>query len=105
MCQTPIGFKPFYSEPHAKIHAVCLEGELAKKLMAGLPKTEIKFLVVEETAELLRVEPDTIRNWVSQNKIPFRKAGAKTLFLLEELLDWTVPAGRKQARARLSAAG
>jgi excisionase family DNA binding protein len=78
---------------------------LIKKLKAGLPRNEVKFLTVEEAATLLRVEPATIRNWVSQNRIPFRKAGTKTLFLLEELLDWTVPASRKQRPARLSAAG
>lgn len=103
-CRRPIGFEPFYSEPDAKIHALCLEAELSKKLKAGLPRGEVKFLTVEETATLLRVEPETIRNWVSQDRIPYRKAGSKTLFLLEELLDWTVPASRKQSRARLSAA-
>lgn len=106
VCRTPIGFdSPFYSEPDATVHAICLEAELAKRLKAGLPKTEVKFLVVEEAAELLRVEPETIRNWVSQNRIPFRKAGSKTLFLLEELLDWTVPVGRRHRPPRLSAAG
>jgi len=105
VCRMPIGYdSPFYSEPDARVHATCLEAELTKKLKAGLPNTEAKFLIVEEAAELLRVEPETIRNWVSQNRIPFRKAGAKTLFLLEELLEWTVPAGRKQSPARLSAA-
>ena len=105
ICRMPIGFdSPFYSEPDANVHRACLEAELTKKLKAGLPNTEVKFLIVEEAAELLRVEPETIRNWVCQNRIPFRKAGAKTLFLLEELLEWTVPASRKQSRARLSAA-
>ena len=92
----------FYCEPNAKVHAECLESELAKKLQAGLPHGNIKFLTVDEFAELLRVEPETIRNWVSLNRIPFRKAGAKTLFLLEELLEWTVPTSRKQSRTRLA---
>jgi excisionase family DNA binding protein len=104
LCRRPIGFDRFYSKPDEKVHAACLEAEVTKKLKAGLPRTEVKFLTVEEAAELLRVEPETIRNWVSQNRIPFRKAGAKTLFLLEELIEWTVPANRKQSRARLSAA-
>lgn len=105
VCRMPIGYdSPFYSEADARVHATCLEAELTKKLKAGLPNAEAKFLIVEEAAELLRVEPETIRNWVSQNRIPFRKAGAKTLFLLEELLEWTVPAVRKQSRARLTAA-
>ncbi|PYP83307.1 MAG: hypothetical protein DMF61_23950 [Blastocatellia bacterium AA13] len=103
LCRRPIGFVPFYSEPDAKVHADCLENELAKKLKAGLPQTQVKFLTVEETAELLRVEPETIRNWVSQNRIPFRKAGAKTLFLLEEILEWTMPANKRPRRTRLLA--
>lgn len=89
LCRRPIGFEPFYSEPDAKVHAQCLEDELSRKLKAGLPQTETKFLTVEEVATLLRVEPETIRNWVSQDRIPFRKAGVKTIFLLEEILDWT----------------
>lgn len=105
VCGSPIGFDAqFYTEPNAKVHKTCLEAELTKKLKAGLPSANLKFLTVEEAAELVRVEPETIRNWVSQNRMPFRKAGSKTLFLLEELLDWTVPASRKQSRARLSAA-
>jgi hypothetical protein len=28
---------------------------------------------------------------VSQNRIPFRKAGRRTVFLLDEILDWTAP--------------
>lgn len=105
VCRDLIGYDAsFYSAPDAKVHQTCLESELTKKLKAGLPNTEVKFLVVEEAAELLRVEPETIRNWVSQNRIPFRKAGAKTLFLLEEILEWTVPTNRKQSRPRLSSA-
>jgi len=95
-CHKPIGYdSPFYSEPGAKIHADCLESEIAKKLKAGLPLSDTKFLTVEETAEMLRVEPATVRNWVSQEAIPFRKAGARTLFLLAEVLAWTLPETRK----------
>lgn len=103
LCRRSIGFEPFYSEVDAKVHAACLESELTKKLNAGMPQAEVKFLTVEETAILLRVEPETIRNWVSQDRIPFRKAGSKTLFLLEEILEWTLPARREQSRAGLSA--
>lgn len=47
------------------------------------------FLTVAEVAELLRVKPRTIYEMVAQKKIPFRKAGRRTLFLLEEVLPWT----------------
>ena len=97
VCCERIGYeKPFYMEPDSKVHKVCLEDELSKKLSAGMPGSEIRFLTYEETAELLRVEVGTLRNWVSQEKIPFRKAGGNILFLLEEILAWTVPQTRRQ---------
>jgi excisionase family DNA binding protein len=96
-CQRVIGYdQPFYSESDARVHSQCLEKDLIKKLKSGLPDAETRFLTTEETAALLRVEADTIRNWVSQQKIPFRKAGGMTLFLLSEILNWTMPASRKQ---------
>ena len=104
ICRSPIGFQnPFYTEPDSKIHADCLETEITKKLKAGVPHGNIKFLTVDEVAELLRAEPETIRNWVSQDRIPYRKAGGKVLFLLEEILEWTVPTSRKHSRTRLTA--
>lgn len=48
-----------------------------------------KFLTVEEVAELLRVSPRSVYDWVSQGIIPFHKAGRRTIFLLEEILEWT----------------
>lgn len=48
------------------------------------------FLTVGELAELLRVKPRTIYEMVSQKRIPFRKVGRRTVFLLDEILAWTV---------------
>jgi len=48
-----------------------------------------QFLTVEEVAELLRVSPRSIYDWVSQRQIPFHKAGRRTIFLLDEILAWT----------------
>ncbi|HWN99897.1 MAG TPA: helix-turn-helix domain-containing protein [Blastocatellia bacterium] len=48
-----------------------------------------QFLTVEEVAELLRVSPRSVYDWVSQRQIPFRKAGRRTIFLLDEILEWT----------------
>ena len=101
VCRERIGYeKPFYIEPDSKVHKVCLEDELSKKLSADMPGSEVRFLTYEETAELLRVEVGTLRNWVSQEKIPYRKAGGNILFLLEEILAWTVPQTRKQDAER-----
>jgi putative molybdopterin biosynthesis protein len=51
--------------------------------------TRPQFLTVEEVAELLRVSPRSIYDWVSQRQIPFHKAGRRTIFLLDEILAWT----------------
>jgi excisionase family DNA binding protein len=48
-----------------------------------------QFLTVEEVAQLLRVSPRSVYDWVSQGQIPFRKAGRRTIFLLDEILKWT----------------
>jgi excisionase family DNA binding protein len=65
---------------------------------------QIVFLEVDEAAALLRVEPKTIRAWVSQDRIPYRKANGRVLFLLHELLTWTLPENDKHSRHRLAAA-
>lgn len=63
---------------------------------------QVVFLEVEEAAELLRVEVKTIRAWVSQDRIPYRKANGRVIFLLAELLAWTLPENDKHARHRLA---
>ena len=65
---------------------------------------QIVFLEADEAAELLRVKPKTISTWISQGKIPVRYAGGMPVFLLAELLDWTLPDEDKHARHRLSVA-
>ena len=47
------------------------------------------FLTVEELAEMLRVEVRTVYSWVAKGSVPFRKAGRRTVFLLDEILEWT----------------
>ena len=50
-----------------------------------------KFLNVKELAELLRIKTRTVYEMVSQGRIPYRKAGDRTIFLLDEILEWTQP--------------
>jgi excisionase family DNA binding protein len=64
---------------------------------------QVVFLEVEEAAELLRVEVKTIRAWVSQDRIPYRKANGRVIFMLSELLAWTLPENDKHTRHRLAA--
>ncbi len=56
-----------------------------------LPEPLPKFLTVPEVAALLRLSERTIYDMVSQRRIPFRKAGDRTLFDRDEILDWTKP--------------
>ena len=48
-----------------------------------------RFLDVKELAEMLRLKTRTIYDMVSEGRIPYRKAGDRTIFLLDEILDWT----------------
>jgi hypothetical protein len=65
---------------------------------------QIVFLDVDETAELLRVKPKTISTWISQERIPVRYAGGRPVFLLSELLDWTLPEKDAHTQHRLTTA-
>jgi len=55
-----------------------------------------KFLDVKELAEMLRLKTRTIYDMVSEGRIPYRKAGDRTIFLLDEILDWTKPDREKE---------
>ena len=51
----------------------------------------VRFLSVQEAAELLRVSPRTVYGWVTQRLVPHRKAGRRLIFLESELIDFTKP--------------
>lgn len=50
-----------------------------------------RFLDVKELAEMLRLKTRTVYDMVSEGRIPYRKAGDRTIFLLDEILEWTNP--------------
>jgi excisionase family DNA binding protein len=52
-------------------------------------QSSLEFLTVEEVAQLLRVSPRTVYDWVYRGTIPFHKAGRRTIFLLDEIIGWT----------------
>ena len=58
-------------------------------------ETRPKFLDVKELAELLRIKTRTVYEMVSQGRIPYRKAGDRTIFLLDEILEWTRPNAKR----------
>ena len=45
----------------------------------------------ESLRDLAEKDPDA----VTQGRIPYRKAGDRTIFLLEEILEWTRPNGKR----------
>ncbi|SRR5260370_1309013 len=48
-----------------------------------------RFLTVGEIAEILRCKRRTIYDMVEQRRIPYRKAGGRLLFDLDEIIAWT----------------
>jgi excisionase family DNA binding protein len=77
---------------------------IAQRLSAqGILKLfQVVFLEVSEVAELLRVKERTVYTWISQGRIPVRYANGKPVFLLYELLQWTLPDNDKYTGCRLS---
>jgi putative molybdopterin biosynthesis protein len=62
---------------------------------ASTNETRPKFLNVKELADLLRIKTRTVYEMVSQGRIPYRKAGDRTIFLLDEILEWTRPNAKR----------
>ena len=62
---------------------------------ASINEVRPKFLNVKELAELLRIKTRTVYEMVSQGRIPYRKAGDRTIFLLDEILEWTRPNAKR----------
>jgi excisionase family DNA binding protein len=62
-----------------------------KPPITSLPDPLPHFLELPEVAFLLRVSERTLYDWVSQGKIPYRKAGSHTIFDRDEILAWTKP--------------
>ena len=61
----------------------------------GVNHAPPKFLNVKEVAELLRIKTRTVYEMVSQRRIPYRKVGDRTIFLLDEILEWTRPNAKR----------
>lgn len=61
----------------------------------GSNEVRPKFLNVKEIAELLRIKTRTVYEMVSQGRIPYRKVGDRTIFLLDEILEWTRPDAKR----------
>ena len=64
----------------------------------GKAASRHRFLGVPEAAEFLGVSPKSLYSWVSQRRIPYRKAGRRLLFLESELIEWTRPRPDRRAQ-------
>lgn len=98
-----------YAVPPAITESLAVEvaAILAQRLSAKevIKLFNVVFLDVDEAADLLRVKPKTISTWISRKEstgIPVRYAGGRPLFLLAELLLWTLPEDDHADRHRLS---
>ena len=60
-----------------------------------------QYLTVEQLAEMLQISPRTVHDWVSEDRLPYHKAGNATRFLVSEIVQWT--AGQWDDKRRLRA--
>ena len=51
-------------------------------------QTESPWITVEEVAAYLTVSPGTVRNWVSQQYIPFARRGRVVRFHRNRINEW-----------------
>ena len=49
------------------------------------------YLTLKEVAELLRVKPRTIYDWVSDKRIPYERKGSLLRLRLDAILAWNEP--------------
>jgi len=51
-------------------------------------RESVRLLKYNDTAEWLSIKPETLRRWVMQRRIPFKKIGRAVRFDPEELAEW-----------------
>lgn len=59
-------------------------------------------LKIKDVAELLNVSENTVKNWVSQKKIPFYKINQQILFNRNQIEDWVFKQNESPIRAYLA---
>lgn len=92
--------------------------EITRSLTAGeiphLSQVPQALLTVEQLAEFLQLGSKdangkrpggvrTLRQWIQHGRIPYRKAGDRTLFDLDEVLEWTKEEAERDRRRRSGA--
>ena len=66
---------------------------LERLCKVALPAQLPRLLTPEQAADILAVTPEAVYKWISEGKIPVRRAGSKPRFELSELMNWTIPTG------------
>ena len=55
-----------------------------------------RLLSVQEAAEFLRCNPETLRRWARQRRVPASKLGDRWVFRLQRLQEWLDAGGMIQ---------
>src|SRR5438477_30005 len=88
------------SAPNPEDRIQLLEKEVSelRRLLTEVARKQAwpQYITAEQLAELLQISPPTIHDWVSEDRIPYHKAGNQTRFLVSEIVQWT--AGQWTAR-------
>lgn len=81
------------STPKPEDRIALLEKELAEMrvLLTEVARKQAwpQYITRNELAEMLQISPRTIDDWVSEDRIPYHKAGSQTRFLISEIVQWT----------------
>jgi excisionase family DNA binding protein len=56
---------------------------------------DYRLLTVEELALVCHVKTRTVYDWIARGAVPYRKAGRRALFRLDEIEEWMEQRGLK----------
>jgi len=86
--------------PTAEDRIALLEKEVSelRRLLTEVARKQAwpQYIKKHELAELLQVSGRTIDDWVSEERIPYHKAGSQTRFLISEIVEWTAGKWNKE---------
>jgi excisionase family DNA binding protein len=81
------------SAPQPEDRIALLEKEISelRRLLTEVARKQSwpQYVTKDELAEMLQISPRTVDDWVSEDRIPYHKAGSQTRFLIGEVVQWT----------------
>jgi excisionase family DNA binding protein len=83
-------------KPEDRIALLEKEMQETRALLTELARKQQwpQYATVDQVAEMLQISPRTVHDMVSQNRIPYHKAGGATRFLISEIVAWTAGDGK-----------